>query len=145
MSWTPPERPLWVERLIAHADAAGGAANLVSLDGGDLLDTAVRETGLSDFGGEAWRQHFDIFVRALEDESDLHVVGRIQVRSEILQALRNRLQLAEHWRSQPALLKSEIDAPVFIVGSPRSGTSILHELMAVDPATRDTKGFTFAI
>ncbi len=58
------------------------------------------------------------------------------VRTEILQALRNRLQLADLWRRRPELLDAPIDEPVFIVGSPRSGTSILHELMASDPATR---------
>jgi hypothetical protein len=136
MSWTPPERPIWLQRLLAQADAAGGADKLVSLHGDGLLETAMRDTGLADFGGEAWRAHFDVLVRALEEESDLHLVGRILVRAEILQALRNRLRLAEHWRLQPEVLQREVDAPVFIVGSPRSGTSILHELMAADPATR---------
>ncbi len=136
MSWKPPERPIWLERMIAHADAAGGADQLVSLDRDELLGAAMRSTGLSDFGGEAWRSHYDVLLGALEEESRLHLVGRLQVRSEILQALRNRLLLADHWRLHPELLQSDVESPVFIVGSPRSGTSILHELMAVDPATR---------
>lgn len=148
MSWKAPDRPRWVERLIAHADAVGGAEELVSLAGDELLGSAMRSTGLSDFGdfgdpagfgnpsGETWRSHYDVLLRALEEESTLHVVGRLQVRSEILQALRNRLLLADHWRTRPELLEGEVASPVFIVGSPRSGTSILHELMAVDPATR---------
>ena len=136
MSWKPPKRPIWVEWLIAHADAVGGARALVSLDPEELLETAIGATGLSDFGGNAWRAHYDVLMRALEDESDLHVVGRLQVRTELLQALCNRLRLAAHWRSKPQLLESGIDAPVFIVGSPRSGPSILHELMASDSASR---------
>lgn len=136
MSWTPPERPVWLQRLLAHGDAVGGADRLVSLDPDELLATAMRDTGLADFGGETWRPNFDVLVRALTQESDLHLVGRILVRSEILQALRNRLRLAQHWNTHPEVLRRDVASPVFIVGSPRSGTSILHELMAVDPATR---------
>lgn len=136
MSWIPPTRPRFVERLIAHGDAVGGAERLVSLDGDALIEGAMRATGLSDFGAGDWRTHYDVFLRALEGESDLHVVGRLLVRTELLRTLINRLRLAALWRSQPDWLGAPIERPVFIVGSPRSGTSILHELMATDPASR---------
>jgi hypothetical protein len=136
MAWQPPRRPVWVERLIEHGKAVGGAAKLVSLDPEELLETAKGSTGLDDFGGEDWREHYRVFLRALEDESDLHLAGRVLARTEVLQALRNRLQLTELWRRRPELLAGRVESPVFIVGSPRSGTSILHELMAADPASR---------
>ncbi|MBW2274785.1 MAG: sulfotransferase [Deltaproteobacteria bacterium] len=136
MSWTPPKRPVWADRLIAHGEAVGGAQHLVSLAADELLAEATRSTGLSDFGGDAWRPHFDLLLRSLEEEAGLHLLGRTLVRTEILQALRNRLRLAELWSARPAILEARIESPVFIVGSPRSGTSILHELMACDPASR---------
>ncbi len=136
MSWTPPPRPVWVERLIEHGEAIGGPEHLVSLEADSLLEAATRSSGLSDFGDGDWRTHFEVLVRALEEESQLHLVGRTIVRTELVQALRNRLGLAELWAQQPALLDEPVEAPAFIVGSPRSGTSILHELMACDPATR---------
>jgi hypothetical protein len=136
LSWRPPERPQWVERMIAHGDAVGGAERLVSLDPAELLEVAQASTGLRDFGDEGWHTHFDVLLQALEREAGLHLPGRLLARTEILQALRNRLQLNALWHRQPDLLGGEVDAPVFIVGSPRSGTSILHELMANDPASR---------
>jgi len=136
MAWTPPPRPAWVERLIAHGDSAGGAGALVSLDRDDLLRTAVDVTGLDDFGDDPWREPFEILLAALESESNLHLVGRLLARSELVRTLRNRLRLVELWKREPALLDAGVADPVFIVGSPRSGTSILHELMARDPATR---------
>ena len=136
MAWQPPERPRWVERLIAHGNAVGGAENLVSLDADELLEVAQRSTGLSDFGDTGWRAHYDVFMSALESESELHLAGRITTRTELLRALRNRLQLCALWKERPEILEPAIEKPVFIVGSPRSGTSILHELMAQDPATR---------
>jgi hypothetical protein len=136
MSWTPPPRPAWVERLIAHGDAVGGAEHLVGLDGEELLRVARASTGLDDFGDDGWRAPFDVLLRALREESDLHVVGRLLVRTELLRTLRNRLRLEALWRERPGILDAPIHEPVFIVGSPRSGTSILHELMACDTATR---------
>jgi len=135
-AWTPPSRPGWVERLIAHGDAVGGADRLVSLSEDDLLATASRATGLTDFGPGDWQAHLRVLLRALETEADLHVVGRLLVRTEIVRTLCNRLRLSALWREQPDWLADPVEAPVFIVGSPRSGTSILHELMATDPATR---------
>jgi hypothetical protein len=136
MSWTPPPRPRWVERLIAHGDAVGGPERLVSLDGDALCEEAVGSTGLSDFGGDDWRAPFRLLLDALERESSLHLLGRLLARTELLRTLRNRLGLTELWRRRPEMLAAPIEAPVFIVGSPRSGTSILHELLALDPDTR---------
>ena len=136
MSWTPPKRPIWAERLIAHGEAVGGAEHLISLEAEDLLQQASASTSLDDFGDGAWRAHFDVLLRALADEARLHLLGRLVVRTELLRTLRNRLLLAERWRLQPELLDAPVDAPVFIVGSPRSGTSILHEFMATDRASR---------
>jgi hypothetical protein len=136
MPWTPPPRPVWAERLIAYGDSVGGPENLVDLEPEGLLEQARRSTGHDDFGGEAWRSHFDALLASLEAESNLHLIGRQMVRTEILQALYNRLRLNALWAERPQILAEDIEAPVFIVGSPRSGTSILHELMACDPASR---------
>jgi hypothetical protein len=136
MAWQPPHRPRWVERLNAHGAAVGGARALVSLDPDELLATARASTGFDDFGGDDWRAHFELFVEALERESRLHLAGRLVTRAEILRTLRNRLQLADLWRHRPEILREPLHPPVFVVGSPRSGTSILHELLALDPAHR---------
>ncbi len=134
--WRPPQRPRWVERLNAHGAAIGGARALVSLEPEELLAAARRSTGLDDFGGDEWRGHFEVLLGALERESHLHLAGRLLTRAEILRTLRNRLQLADLWRRRPEILREPIHPPVFVVGSPRSGTSILHELLALDPAHR---------
>jgi len=140
--FSPPPRPRWLERLNAHAATAGGAQRLVSLEPAELLETAAASTGLDDFGdapefgGGAWRESWDCLLRALEQESHLTLAGRLLARSELLRSLRNRLQLTALWKRRPELLEAGVASPVFIVGSARSGTSILHELLAQDPASR---------
>ena len=48
----------------------------------------------------------------------------------------NRLQLTDTWRRHPEILREEVRAPLFVTGSGRSGTSLLHELLAQDPRSR---------
>lgn len=136
MPWTPPTPPDWVGRLNAHGAAVSGAGYLVSLEPEDLLDAARRSAGLADFGGDTWRPHFEVLVRALRTEADLTLAGRIVARTELVRALRQRLLLAAAWDADPSILEEEIVEPVFVVGTGRSGTSILHELLSLDPTGR---------
>ena len=41
-----------------------------------------------EFGEGDWRAHYDVLMRSLEAESNLHVVGRAMVRTEVLRSLR---------------------------------------------------------
>jgi hypothetical protein len=137
MGWEPAPPPAWLDRLNAHADAVGGAEHLVSLDPDDLLASAVASTcGLEDFGGDTWRPHFLKLVDCLEDQAHLTLAGRLVARTELLRALRQRLFLAALWAEDPSILEEEIVAPTFVVGTARSGTSILHELLALDERSR---------
>ena len=136
MPWAPAPPPEWLVRLNAHADAVGGAEHLVALDADGLLDAARQSTELDDFGGDTWRPHFDVLLAALQDEAHLTLVGRLIARTELLRALRQRLFLAEAGKADPTILDEPIVQPVFVVGTARSGTSILHELLALDPDTR---------
>jgi hypothetical protein len=136
MTWTAADAPDWLTRLNAHADAVGGAEHLVALDRDELLETAQASTGLTDFGGESWRPHYELLVECLDREARLTVAGRLVARTELLRSLRQRLLLTETWRTEPTIVDEPIEAPVFVVGTARSGTSILHELLALDPASR---------
>jgi hypothetical protein len=138
--WTPLERPDWLERLIAHGPAVGGAARLVSLDPREMIETAIASTGgLDDFGdddGSGWRHWYETLVASLEAESSLHVLGRLLARHDLLRCLRNRLQLVDLWRRRPEILEAPLLPVSFVIGTARSGTSILSELLALDPAAR---------
>ncbi len=136
MAWEAPPLPDWVQHLNAHGDAVGGALNIVSLDPDDLLATARASTGLTDFGADTWRPHYAVLVEALQSEARLTTAGRLVARTELLRALRQRLLLAQAWARDPTILDEPVIAPVFVVGTGRSGTSLLHELLSLDPANR---------
>jgi hypothetical protein len=136
MAWSPAPRPEWVEELNAFGRSTGSPRALVSLEHRALLDAAIEAAATDDFGDDDWRQHFAAFVDALEAEGDLHLVGRLMARNEIVRSLRNRLQVVDTLQKHPEIERERIERPVLVTGSGRSGTSILHELLAQDPATR---------
>lgn len=136
MGWRPPARPRWLNRLNALGPAAGGAADLIPLDDAEMAQLARNTTGLDDFGPATWEPHYRLLVGALDDEAHLHTAGRLLARTEILRSLRNRLLLTETRRRDPTIADEPVAAPLFVVGTARSGTSILHELLGCDPGNR---------
>ena len=137
MSASPsPARPAWVDGVNALGANLGGAEHLVALDADSLLAAARAATGLDDFGDDGWREPFAVLIDALAREAKLNTVGRLLTRAELVRVLANRLRLVDLWKREPEILAGQVRAPIFIVGTARSGTSILHEVLAQDPRLR---------
>lgn len=131
-TWHPPARPEWVRRINEEGRCMDIRA-VVPLDESSLLDAATRNTGLSDFGDDAWREPFRVFLRSLEDDAELNLMGRLMTRSDILVFLEARLRIEDTYRRHPEIEDERIQSPLFIVGVPRTGTSILHQLLTQIP------------
>lgn len=129
-------RPAWVDGVNALGANLGGAEHLIALDADALLAAARSATGLDDFGDDGWREPFAVLTDALAREAKLNTVGRLLTRAELVRVLANRLRLVDLWKREPEILAGEVRAPIFIVGTARSGTSILHEVLAQDPRLR---------
>jgi len=130
--WQPPPHPDWLAAMNAEGDCFDLSA-VVPLDEASLIDHACRSTGLTDFGQDDWREPFGVLVRALESEARLTLMGRLMARNDIILWLSTRLRVTDTLRRHPQILDEQIVAPMVIVGLPRSGTSILFELLARDP------------
>ena len=122
-------------------NAAGGALRRLGvpigrLDAAALLAEASRRTGLDDLGDARVHDALRRLLASFEDEAALTVFGRILVRRDLVRTLENRLHITNALHTHPDIEAGTIRAPLFIVGLPRTGTSILHELLAQDPAVR---------
>ncbi len=126
------------------AGGVGGAGALIRLEADDLIEAAVAATGLDDFGEPDWEEPFRRLVDALDSEARLTVVGRLMCRHDALRHLCTRLVVLDAHRRDPSLAETPVPAPVFITGPARSGTSILQELLALDPALRAPLAFEMA-
>lgn len=130
------ERPDWVRRLNLFGEATGGAGFVIPLDPDELLELARSSTGLHEIGDRAWCETFERRIRSIDEESNANVMGRLLCRAETIRVLQTRLRLCQAWSETPAILDEPIDRPIFIAGAPRTGTTILLELLALDPALR---------
>ncbi len=69
-------------------------------------------------------------------DAALTLVGCFAARFDVLRLLRNLAALAAREAAEPAILGGLVEAPLFITGFPRSGTTFLHKLLAEDPGSR---------
>jgi hypothetical protein len=111
----------------------------VPLDEASLLRCATLNTGLDDFGEDDWREPFEILLRDLDATADLNLVGRLMTRSDLLIHLEGRLQVTDWFNRHPQTKDEVVREPVFVVGLPRSGTTIMQEILGADPRARTVK------
>lgn len=97
-----------------------------------LLDIARKKTGLSDFGDESFLVPMRVLLNSLEEEAELHPLGRFLANQSIVRILKHRLLLEDLLKREPQILDREIAPPVAIVGLARSGTTRLHRLLGSD-------------
>jgi len=101
-----------------------------------LLEKATANTGLADFGGDEFREPLALLLDGLEKEANLSLLGRLVARGDLLRTLENRLRMVDLFRRHPEIADQPVNRPVFVVGPPRSGTTIFHDLLAMDPDNR---------
>ncbi len=75
-------------------------------------------------------------VHSINKEARLNFFGRLAVKNLMERTLYGRFKVEQVLAENPDIEKAEIKQPVFIVGMPRTGTSILHAMMHQDPAHR---------
>lgn len=102
----------------------------------ELLAQARDETGLDDFGGESFREGLGVLVDALRDEARLNEMGEGFLQQRIVQHLSQRLQVEDWYRQHPEIDDEVIEAPLFGMGLPRTGSTALSFLLAQDPEVR---------
>src|SRR5438034_7291795 len=102
----------------------------------DLIETAKRRCNLDDFGGGDFFEGLSRLLDSCHRESRLNLVGKIALRAYLMRNLCSRLFMHRDRQLYPGIARQEIREPLFIVGLPRSATTLLHTLLAADPEHR---------
>lgn len=98
-----------------------------------LLDEAADACGHDDFGEDEFRAGLGVLLAALDENALLNSLGRVVIRHMILRDLRARLMAERGFAVHPESAIHTIEKPLVIVGLPRTGTTALQELLALDP------------
>jgi hypothetical protein len=146
MTWQPGARAEWVRLVNAGAIDPITHEACQPFDREQLLGEALARAGVdgrgtAPFGDEGFLEPLDLLVRSLEDEADLTIVGRWMTRRFLQRPLLVRLQLEAYVGTDPGVLDEVIDQPVVVTGLPRTGTTLLHAVLARDPARRAPRGW----
>jgi hypothetical protein len=104
------------------------------LDAEEMLAAAQAETGLRDYGDPTLPERFAIAVDHL-NSLGMDADGIFEDEQVCRWLLTSRLEFIED-RNRYPIGDEVVDAPMFVTGEPRSGTTLMHALMSVDPHGR---------
>lgn len=127
----------WPFRLLSSAGGLLESAGLyrVRFEETAVFDAASRMSGLNDFGNEHFREGLRKLLEA-EDMAPMHPAGRIALFRFTVFNLANRLRFVDAQKRRPELFEEALQPPLIVTGLPRSGTTFLHRLLALDPSHR---------
>jgi len=132
LTQTAHGRRLWVR-------AFNGVAGLFppkTADVDKMLRVAERKARYSDWGPTSFREGLELLVKAHNEDGQLHPLGRKLIYDGYVNRLVQRLQVVKARAEQPTIAEQEVTSPVLIGGLPRTGTTLLHRVLARDPRLR---------
>ena len=106
----------------------------VSLEEEDLLSAAEERTGLSDWGDRNFMEAFRVLRKAVLEEANLNRLGRYSNYYGFVRLLTNQLLFNQEKKQRPPETIENGKQYLFIVGLPRTGTTLLHNLLVQDPS-----------
>jgi hypothetical protein len=117
-----------------RACEAGGKALRVD----KLLAAAKTKAGLDDFGDDWFIEPLSVLVNSLNTEAGLSPMGLELTRRRLTALLSDRLRLRALQHANPAIAETEVAVAAEICGLPRTGSTLLHRLLASSPQMTST-------
>jgi hypothetical protein len=102
----------------------------------DVLKIAALRTGLSDVYSDSWRDGLALIIDEVNTSPAFTPSGRERILDDAAKALGRRLQVDDYVRTHPEVLDTHVERPLFVMGMPRTGTTVISYLLDQDPSRR---------
>ena len=102
----------------------------------DVIAAASAQTGLTGYGDPAILDGLARLLASYAGEARFTERGAQMAHGELVAAMASRMRIEDWLARHPELLERPIDKPLFVFGLPRTGTTLMVNLLAADPATR---------
>ncbi|MBW8785227.1 MAG: sulfotransferase [Novosphingobium sp.] len=96
-------------------------------------EIVAREVGSDDFGPDDYLPGLKVLLHSMDYDPRFSEFGRRIAWGQVVGVLRGRAEAIKSMKAHPGFDARPIVGPVVITGVPRTGTTALHRLMAVDP------------
>jgi Sulfotransferase family len=100
-----------------------------------LIEDAMKKTGFDQFDSSSFREGLDVLLTDVNAQ-EMTEGGKARMGTSLVDLLAARLKTTDYLKKRPELLARPIERPVFVFGIPRTGTTLLSNLLACDPARR---------
>ena len=97
-----------------------------------LHNVVAQEVGTTDFGGVDYLPGLQVLLQSMDYDPRFTAQGRRYAWGSVIGVLKGRALAVKSMAENPGFYAHAITSPVVITGIPRSGTTALHKLMAVD-------------
>ncbi|MBW8752654.1 MAG: sulfotransferase [Sphingomonadales bacterium] len=98
-----------------------------------LHELVAKEAGSDDFGPDDYLPGLKVYLQSMDYDPHFSVQGKRGAWGQVIGTLRSRAHAILSMKQNPGFDARPIVGPVIITGVPRTGTTALHRLMAVDP------------
>lgn len=98
-----------------------------------ILTLAERESGAYAMADEGLRRRVAAMVDWINERGHYSVDQVGPMRRQLQRLLVSRLRIAADRQRYPGIAQTKIEQPMFVIGFARSGTTLLHALLAEDP------------
>ena len=104
----------------------------------ELLDAAVAKARYDQFGDDWFLEPLTVLVDALNSQAQLSELGLQMTQRRLTALLVDRLRLRQQQALHPEILDQQVDVAAEICGLPRTGSTLLHRLLAASPQLTST-------
>lgn len=102
----------------------------------EVIADARGGTGFTDLGDDRFHEGLVALLEGAEAAGTYNELGTAVLRDQAVGLLATRLEVEEWYRRHPEIAEQEIQAPLFGLGLPRTGSTALSCLLGEDPRTR---------
>ena len=129
-------QPLWFKAINSVWQNTYSLGTEVKLDKDRLIKAAIKNTGFNDLGKYFWDEPLERLINSINNEAQLHPVGRFISQKRLENLLSVRLRAEHYFKKYPEILDQSLYPVMVIIGLQRTGTTKLHRMLASDPDTR---------
>lgn len=106
------------------------------LDAQKMIAKAVKKANYKGVVPPQAQLGLEKLIASIHKEADLNTFGALAIKNVLERTFYNRLKVEQELANNPSIEQQPIKRPIFIIGMPRTGTSILQALLQEDPVHR---------